>query len=205
MTAQTCSVCGKRLTAWNTAWGTGKCSGCAKGVSPAAKALLRNMTFTRDELTAIAVARKYVLIAFAVLVVYWHLCGLSLAYAQYRHWPEYLFFDPMYLVKYANYPYPTSPWIIRLVYLFFAFFGFQAMTIYVLAKKLKRPNPSNWAALVVAPVLIPAVVPVPFASYWAVGVVAPVLILILKARAALKRPDASKPTGETNATIQKNR
>ena len=175
MTAQMCSVCGKRLTAWNTAWGTGKCSGCAKGVSPAAKALLRNVTFTRDELTAIAIARRLVLVAFVALGVYF--CGLSLAETQ---WQFYLFAVRV-AVGGLWFFWPQWQWP---EYLFFAFFGFQAVTIYILAKELKRPNPWNWAAGVALPVLIPIIV----------------LILTLKARAALKQPDASEPTGETKAT-----
>ena len=33
----TCEICQKQLTLWNRAWGTRKCSSCAKGRSPAAK------------------------------------------------------------------------------------------------------------------------------------------------------------------------
>jgi hypothetical protein len=37
MSDQVCEVCGKELTKWNHAWGTNKCSRCAKGRSPEAK------------------------------------------------------------------------------------------------------------------------------------------------------------------------
>jgi len=37
MSNEVCEVCGKELTKWNHAWGTNKCSRCAKGRSPEAK------------------------------------------------------------------------------------------------------------------------------------------------------------------------
>jgi hypothetical protein len=37
MSNEVCEVCGKKLTKWNHAWGTNKCSPCAKGRSQEAK------------------------------------------------------------------------------------------------------------------------------------------------------------------------
>ena len=60
-----CEVCGKKLTKWNQAWGTGKCSRCAKGRSVEAKELMEQKlkNLSNSELNQVANAQKLLIVA----------------------------------------------------------------------------------------------------------------------------------------------
>jgi len=80
MADKICEICGTALTAWNAAWGTQKCSRCAKGRSPEAKKLLELKDLTKDELHTIAAAQRLVIasvFAYLLAIVVYEVAAAS--------------------------------------------------------------------------------------------------------------------------------